>query len=164
MEKLNYQNKTKQNKKRTSSTKQVVVGKGKHLLSIRGNRSMKQLRKHNWEYVWRHNNCNRHPLFAYIISHSSLSSLCCVLFSLLPPFLQLITCMRKRCLIYVENRRTLQSMSTQKYTVKIIWWSSTPSMPFKYFFQYIIDNSKCFLLLILDVSLCHEHFEAGSQV
>ena len=47
MEKLNYQNKTTN---RTSSTKKVFVGKGKHLPRA-GNSFM--LRKHNWEYLWR---------------------------------------------------------------------------------------------------------------
>lgn len=102
--------KTKQNKKRTSSTKQVFVGKGKHLART-GNSSM--LRKHNWEYLCRHDCSNRHPLFAYINSHPSFCSFCWVLsvFST-PPLSSADDVYEKMSPNLCRNLKALQTVST----------------------------------------------------
>lgn len=145
MEKLNYQNKTTN---RTSSTKKVFVGKGKHLPRA-GNSFM--LRKHNWEYLWRHDYSNRHPLFAYINSHSSLCSLCWVLcvFST-PPLSSADDAYEKMSSDLCRNLKTLPSVSTlhgQRYQgsalQKMIWW-----------FQDLICKSEisfCILLITQNV-------------
>lgn len=113
MEKLNY--KTKQ--KRTSNTKQVFLGKGKHLVP-EGTTPL-----NSWEGTTEDISegttliIHSLYLFAYIIFYSSLFSLLGLSYSfslLLFHFLQVMmsTFMCICSLICVENLRTLQSMST----------------------------------------------------